>query len=79
MRQTPTDLRHPRTIILDGADNTDDGRKTQNSWDDDDDNDAAELHTPPGAVSPHEHVQIAARLDGWAASLAVRVMLPVLA
>ncbi|KAH9975564.1 initiator tRNA phosphoribosyl transferase [Lactifluus volemus] len=34
------------------------------------DDDAVELYTPPGAVSPHEHVQIAARLDGWAASLA---------
>ena len=30
-----------------------------------------DLHTPPGAVSPHEHVQIAARLDFWAAALAV--------
>ncbi|KAI0250087.1 initiator tRNA phosphoribosyl transferase-domain-containing protein [Lactifluus subvellereus] len=36
----------------------------------DDDDDAANLHTPPGAVSPQEHVQIAARLDGWAAGLA---------
>jgi len=33
---------------------------------------AADLHTPPGAVSAHEHAQIAARLDGWAAALAVR-------
>jgi hypothetical protein len=30
-----------------------------------------DLHTPPGAVSPHEHAQIAARLDIWAAALAV--------
>ena len=30
-----------------------------------------DLHTPPGAVSPHEHAQIAARLDTWAAALAV--------
>ena len=67
LRQTPADLRHPRTVILDGADNTDD----------DDDDDAAGLYTPPGAVSPYEHVQIAARLDGWAASLAVRVISPV--
>lgn len=33
---------------------------------------AADLRTPPGAVSPHEHAQIAARLDSWAATLAVR-------
>ncbi|KAI9511458.1 initiator tRNA phosphoribosyl transferase [Russula earlei] len=31
---------------------------------------AASLHTPPGAVSAHEHAQIAARLDSWAAALA---------
>jgi tRNA A64-2'-O-ribosylphosphate transferase len=30
-----------------------------------------DLRTPPGAVSPHEHAQIAARLDGWATALAV--------
>ena len=30
-----------------------------------------DLRTPPGAVSPHEHAQIAARLDSWAAALAV--------
>jgi Rit1-like protein len=30
-----------------------------------------DLHTPPGSVSPHEHSQIAARLDSWAAALAV--------
>ena len=30
-----------------------------------------DLHTPPGVVSPHEHAQIAARLDTWAAALAV--------
>ncbi|KAI0279088.1 initiator tRNA phosphoribosyl transferase [Russula aff. rugulosa BPL654] len=29
-----------------------------------------DLHTPPGAVSPHEHAQITARLDIWAAALA---------
>ncbi|KAF8491620.1 initiator tRNA phosphoribosyl transferase [Russula emetica] len=29
-----------------------------------------DLRTPPGAVSPHEHAQIAARLDIWAAALA---------
>jgi hypothetical protein len=29
-----------------------------------------DLHTPPGAVSPHGHAQIAARLDIWAAALA---------
>ena len=33
---------------------------------------AVNLHTPPGAVSAHEHAQIAARLDGWATALAVR-------
>ena len=33
---------------------------------------AVDLHTPPGAVSAHEHAQIAARLDGWATALAVR-------
>jgi len=33
---------------------------------------AVDLHTPPGAVSAHEHSQIAARLDGWATALAVR-------
>jgi tRNA A64-2'-O-ribosylphosphate transferase len=31
-----------------------------------------DLRTSPGAVSPHEHAQIAARLDSWAAALAVR-------
>ena len=31
-----------------------------------------DLHTPPGAVSAHEHAQIAARLDSWATALAVR-------
>ena len=30
-----------------------------------------DLRTPPGAVSPHEHAQIAARLDSWAVALAV--------
>src|SRR5713226_8671247 len=35
-----------------------------------------DLHTPPGSVSPHEHSQIAARLDSWAAALAVSYMLP---
>ncbi len=29
------------------------------------------LHTPPRSVSTHEHAQIAARLHGWAAALAV--------
>ncbi|KAH9177485.1 initiator tRNA phosphoribosyl transferase-domain-containing protein [Lactarius sanguifluus] len=29
-----------------------------------------DLRTPPGIVGAHEHAQIAARLDGWAASLA---------
>ena len=29
-----------------------------------------DLHTPPGAVSPRGHAQIAARLDIWAAALA---------
>jgi hypothetical protein len=29
-----------------------------------------DLHTPPGAVSPRGHTQIAARLDIWAAALA---------
>lgn len=33
---------------------------------------AVDLHTPPGAVSAHEHAQIAARLHGWATALAVR-------
>jgi len=33
---------------------------------------AVDLHTPPGAVSAHEHAQIAARIDGWATALAVR-------
>lgn len=40
--------------------------------DDDDDGAAADLRTPPGAVGAHEHAQIAARLEGWAAALAVR-------
>jgi tRNA A64-2'-O-ribosylphosphate transferase len=31
-----------------------------------------DLCTSPGAVSPHEHAQIATRLDSWAATLAVR-------
>ena len=35
-----------------------------------------DLHTPPGAVSPHEHAQIAARLDIWAAALAVSYVPP---
>ena len=35
---------------------------------------AVDLHTLPGAVSAHEHAQIAARLDGWATALAVRVV-----
>jgi Rit1 N-terminal domain len=35
-----------------------------------------DLHTPPGAVSPHEHAQIAARLDIWAAGLAVSYVPP---
>ena len=35
-----------------------------------------DLRTPPGAVSPHEHAQIAARLDGWATALAVRAAAP---
>ena len=30
-----------------------------------------DLRTPPGAVSPHEHAQIVARLDSWAAALVV--------
>ena len=34
-----------------------------------------DLHTPPGAVSPHEHALIAARLDTWAAALAVSSVL----
>ena len=37
-----------------------------------------DLRTPPGAVSPHEHAQIAARLDGWATALAVSCVPPVL-
>jgi tRNA A64-2'-O-ribosylphosphate transferase len=32
-----------------------------------------DLRTPPGIVGAHEHAQIAARLDIWAAGLAVRV------
>jgi tRNA A64-2'-O-ribosylphosphate transferase len=39
--------------------------------DTDTDTDLFDLHTPPGAVSPHEHAQIVARLDIWAAALAV--------
>jgi len=35
-------------------------------------NGSADLHTPPGTVSAHEHAQIAARLSSWAAALAVR-------
>ncbi len=35
-----------------------------------------DLHTPPGSVSPHEHSQIAARLDSRAAALAVSYVLP---
>ena len=35
-----------------------------------------DLHTPPGAVSPHEHAQIAARLDIWATALAVSYLPP---
>ncbi|KAH9966288.1 tRNA A64-2'-O-ribosylphosphate transferase [Russula compacta] len=31
---------------------------------------ATDLRTPPGAVSAHEHGQIAARLDSWATALA---------
>jgi tRNA A64-2'-O-ribosylphosphate transferase len=37
-----------------------------------------DLHTPPGAVSPHEHAQIAARLDIWATTLAVSYVPPAL-
>ena len=37
-----------------------------------------DLHTPPGAVSPHEHAQIAARLDIWATALAVSCIPPYL-
>ena len=37
----------------------------------------ADLRTPPGIVGAHEHAQIAARLDGWAAGLAVRDALAV--
>jgi hypothetical protein len=35
-----------------------------------------DLHTPPGTVSPHEHAQITARLDIWAAALAVSYVPP---
>lgn len=35
-----------------------------------------DLRTPPGAVGPHEHAQIAAQLDSWAAALAVSQALP---
>ena len=34
---------------------------------------SGDLHTPPGIVGAHEHAQIAARIDEWAAGLAVRV------
>jgi hypothetical protein len=33
-----------------------------------------ELYTPPQVVSAQEHVQIEARLDGWADALVVRTL-----
>ena len=71
LRQRGLATPHP-VIPADADDETD--AKPQDSWDDDKDDDdaAANLYTPPGAVSPQEHVQIAARLDSWATGLAVR-------
>ncbi|KAH9067745.1 initiator tRNA phosphoribosyl transferase [Lactarius vividus] len=46
-------------VLSDGADAASDSRL----WDGD-------LRTPPGIVGAHEHAQIAAQLDGWAARLA---------
>jgi hypothetical protein len=37
-----------------------------------DESTAGDLHTPPGAVSVHEHAPITVQLDGWVTALAVR-------
>ena len=59
----------PGPAVPDGSDSEEDARAPW-LWDGD-------LRTPPGTVGAHEHAQIAARLDGWAADLAVRVCPPV--
>ena len=60
-----------RSAVSDGADTASDSAEAQTPWLEDGD-----LHTPPGVVGAHEHAQIATRLDGWAAGLAVRVAAP---
>ena len=61
----------PGPAVPEGSDSDEDARAPW-LWDGDGD-----LRTPPGTVGAHEHAQIAARLDGWAADLAVRVCPPV--
>jgi len=56
-------------IFSDGVETTSDSEEARTPWLGDGD-----LRTPPGIVGAHEHAQIAARLDGWAAGLAVRVV-----
>jgi hypothetical protein len=61
-----------RRSTADAAGKVEGEEEEDESQDDDGDGAATDLRTPPGAVSAHEHAQIAARLEGWAAALAVR-------
>ncbi|KAI9465168.1 initiator tRNA phosphoribosyl transferase [Lactarius psammicola] len=49
------------------SDTASDSKEARTPWLEDGDGD---LRTPPGTVGAHEHAQIVARLDGWAAGLA---------
>ncbi|KAF8271045.1 tRNA A64-2'-O-ribosylphosphate transferase [Lactarius quietus] len=60
-------LRNALSADSDGVDTTSDSAEARTLWLEDEDGD---LHTPPGIVGAHEHAQIVARLDAWAAGLA---------